>query len=203
MTLNLLSCCCCCCSPLQRYCRDNPTTFRNADAAYMLAFAIIMLNTDAHNPLAERRLGKPDFVVMNYQQTEEGMVPVLPAADVEAIYDRIVAQEIVVRGEGGAAGGGGGGQRSATRNKLAAALGWGQLALPWKGLAAWDKQRGADAERRHLLELAQKEFARASLSNNAWHKATHAEHARPMLLVGGRSRWGGGVEAAMAAGNGL
>ncbi len=66
------------CSLPQRYCRDNPSKFRNADAAYMLAFAIIMLNTDAHNPMAERRLGKPDFVAMCYQQTDEGMAPVLP-----------------------------------------------------------------------------------------------------------------------------
>jgi hypothetical protein len=37
---------------LQRYCKDNPGRFGNADAAYVLSFAIIMLNTDAHNPLA-------------------------------------------------------------------------------------------------------------------------------------------------------
>lgn len=48
--------------------RDNPGKFINADGAYLLSFAIIMLNTDAHNPLAERRLGKQDFVVMCQQQ---------------------------------------------------------------------------------------------------------------------------------------
>ena len=31
-----------------------------------------MLNTDAHNPLAERRLSAADFVAMNYAQTETG-----------------------------------------------------------------------------------------------------------------------------------
>ena len=36
----------------ERYVRDNPGRFANADGAYVLAFAIIMLNTDAHNPLA-------------------------------------------------------------------------------------------------------------------------------------------------------
>lgn len=30
---------------LQRYCKDNPSRFHNADGAYMLSFAIIMLNT--------------------------------------------------------------------------------------------------------------------------------------------------------------
>ncbi len=38
----------------ERYCRDNPAVFPNADGAYLLAFAIIMLNTDAHNPMADR-----------------------------------------------------------------------------------------------------------------------------------------------------
>lgn len=40
----------------ERYVNDNPGQFVSADGAYMLAFAIIMLNTDCHNPLAERRL---------------------------------------------------------------------------------------------------------------------------------------------------
>lgn len=69
---------------MQRYCRDNPGRFRNADAAYMLAFAIIMLNTDAHNPMAERRLGKPDFVAMCYQPTDNGMEPVLAQVGLSA-----------------------------------------------------------------------------------------------------------------------
>lgn len=38
----------------ERYCRDNPSAFAAADGAYLLAFAIIMLNTDAHNPMADR-----------------------------------------------------------------------------------------------------------------------------------------------------
>ncbi len=81
------------CAPgAQRYCRDNPGTFRSADEAYLLAFAIIMLNTDAHNPAAERRLTKADFVAMGVSQVEgEGLVPVL-------------AQVRVARGSAGEAG---------------------------------------------------------------------------------------------------
>lgn len=59
-----------------------------------------MLNTDAHNPLAERRLAKADFVSMNHQQHDEGgMHPVLPVHKLEEIYERVVREEIVVRGE--------------------------------------------------------------------------------------------------------
>ena len=102
----------------ERYVRDNPGKFSSADGAYVLAFAIIMLNTDAHNPLAERRLGKADFVAMNSQpaaaapptaspsssptpHAEGGAAApppssvlayelVLPAEELEGIYDRIV-----------------------------------------------------------------------------------------------------------------
>jgi hypothetical protein len=47
-----------------RYCCDNPGAFCSADGAYLLAFALIMLNTDAHNPHADRNLGPDDFVNM-------------------------------------------------------------------------------------------------------------------------------------------
>lgn len=49
----------------ERYCKDNPGSFRNADGAYMLGFAIIMLNTDAHHPSADRNLDRSGFVIMN------------------------------------------------------------------------------------------------------------------------------------------
>lgn len=54
-----------------------------------------LATTDAHNPLAERRLSKSDFVAMNHSSAsaEEGgmMVPVLPVQQLEEIYDRCVA----------------------------------------------------------------------------------------------------------------
>lgn len=37
-----------------RYCACNPNAFPTTDGAYLLSFAIIMLNTDAHNPMADR-----------------------------------------------------------------------------------------------------------------------------------------------------
>jgi hypothetical protein len=119
------------------------------------------------------------------------MEPVLPVVELEGIYGRIVASEIVVRGEGPTAGAlsgapSGGGARAAAaaaRNRLAAAAGWTQLSRPWRALGGWDKARGVDAERKLIMEMAEKEVARAALSGNVWHSATHAEHARPMLQV--------------------
>lgn len=48
----------------ERYCRDNPGAFRTPDGAYLLSFALIMLNTDAHNPMADKKLAVEDFVGM-------------------------------------------------------------------------------------------------------------------------------------------
>lgn len=50
---------------MQRYCKDNPGRFANADAAYVLSFAVIMLNTDAHNPSA----GESGFADQQYDPT--------------------------------------------------------------------------------------------------------------------------------------
>jgi hypothetical protein len=87
-----------------RYCADNPAAFPAADAAYLLAFAVIMLNTDAHNPMAERRIGADDFVTMCMYQTEAGeFQQILPPAEIRALYGRIVAREIVVGGEAASA----------------------------------------------------------------------------------------------------
>lgn len=122
-----------------RYVTTNPGVFATADAAYLLAFAIIMLNTDAHHPMAERRLGKADFVAMAFTQSDEGFDAVLPAAEVEAIYDRIVANEIKMKDEraGGpaaaaAAVNGNAGGKLLSRVRLAAAMGFTQLAQPFR-----------------------------------------------------------------------
>ena len=57
----------------ERYCRDNEGTFSSADGPYLLAFALIMLNTDAHNPRADKKLSCEDFVTMCQAQVREYM----------------------------------------------------------------------------------------------------------------------------------
>jgi Sec7-like guanine-nucleotide exchange factor len=34
----------------EKYCKDNPTSFGSAEAAYVLAYALMMLQTSLHNP---------------------------------------------------------------------------------------------------------------------------------------------------------
>lgn len=40
----------------ERYCKCNPIAFSSADTAYVLAYSVIMLNTDAHNAMVKDKV---------------------------------------------------------------------------------------------------------------------------------------------------
>ena len=42
----------------ERFVSCNPETFKSADVAYVLAYSVIMLNTDAHNPGVKVKMSK-------------------------------------------------------------------------------------------------------------------------------------------------
>lgn len=73
-----------------RYTECNPQgDFESADAAYIVSFAIVMLNTDAHNPALEGgRMSKEDFVQMATSSESSAHVP---PGKLEGIYDRIIS----------------------------------------------------------------------------------------------------------------
>lgn len=78
----------------ERYCADNPGLFKNADTAYVLAYAVIMLNTDAHNPMVWPKMSKSDFVRLNTASDEEECAP---KELLEEIYDSILKEEIKMK----------------------------------------------------------------------------------------------------------
>ncbi|XP_059461146.1 brefeldin A-inhibited guanine nucleotide-exchange protein 5 [Corylus avellana] len=78
----------------ERYCADNPSLFTNADTAYVLAYAVIMLNTDAHNPMVWPKMSKSDFIRMNAMNDAEECAP---SELLEEIYDSIIKQEIKMK----------------------------------------------------------------------------------------------------------
>ncbi|TYG66962.1 hypothetical protein ES288_D05G041000v1 [Gossypium darwinii] len=80
----------------ERYCADNPGLFMNADIAYVLAYAVIMLNTDAHDPMVWPKMSKSDFIRMNNTYNPEEHAPIKL---LEEIYDSIVKEEIKMRDE--------------------------------------------------------------------------------------------------------
>ena len=75
-----------------------------ADAAYLLAFSLIMLNTDLHNEniRPERKMSKEDFVKNNTNYgrdiTDEGKD--FPREVLERLYDNIQEVELRTEGEG-------------------------------------------------------------------------------------------------------
>lgn len=172
----------------EKYCEDNPGAFPVADAAYLLAFAIIMLNTDAHNPMAEGRIQVDDFVTMCMYQTEAGDYDqILPTDELVKLHGRIVSEEIAIpdsmrTGKSNALNG------NKAKNKalrtLAAATGLSRLFFEGN---SWDKQRMAEQERLDMQRLSVVLDRSRTSSTHEWQTATHAEHVRPMLQVSGES----------------
>lgn len=82
----------------ERFMGHNPgTLFANADTAYILAFSVIMLNTDAHNKnLKQKRMTKIEFV-KNNRGINDGAD--LPEEFLGEIYDEIQSNEIKMKDE--------------------------------------------------------------------------------------------------------
>lgn len=70
----------------QRYYAHNDDAFANEDTALILAFSIMMLHTDLHNPSNPRRMTLPEFVRNNRGIDDGGD---LPEGMLTAIYERI------------------------------------------------------------------------------------------------------------------
>ncbi|KAK5664637.1 guanine nucleotide exchange protein for ADP-robosylation factor [Batrachochytrium dendrobatidis] len=90
----------------ERYLKGNPKAFSSADTAYVLAYSVIMLNTDQHNAQVKRKMTKADFL-KNNRGIDEGKD--LSINVLEQIFDEINANEIVMKDEVEKVAGSGGG----------------------------------------------------------------------------------------------
>ncbi|CAI9104846.1 OLC1v1003623C4 [Oldenlandia corymbosa var. corymbosa] len=75
----------------ERYCKCNSNSFTSADTAYVLAYSVIMLNTDAHNCMVKDKMTKADFI-RNNRGIDGGKD--LQEEYLGALYDQIVKNEI-------------------------------------------------------------------------------------------------------------
>eukprot|EP01138_Halocafeteria_seosinensis_P008060 gb/GECG01008236.1/.p1 GENE.gb/GECG01008236.1/~~gb/GECG01008236.1/.p1 ORF type:complete len:1924 (+),score=268.60 gb/GECG01008236.1/:1-5772(+) len=77
----------------ERYTNHNPNVFPSADTAFILAYSVIMLQTDAHNPSIkpEKKMTKEAFI-NNNRGIADGKN--LPSEFLGAIYDSIVSKAI-------------------------------------------------------------------------------------------------------------
>lgn len=80
----------------ERFTEQNPSVFPTADAAFILSFSIIMLNTDLHNPAIkeERRMTKDGFI-RNNRGICDGQD--LPQEMLTSIFDRIKENPISLK----------------------------------------------------------------------------------------------------------
>jgi Sec7 domain/Domain of unknown function (DUF1981) len=80
----------------ERFTEQNPSVFPTADAAFILSFSIIMLNTDLHNPAIkeDRRMTKDGFV-RNNRGICDGQD--LPEEMLTSIFDRIKLNPISLK----------------------------------------------------------------------------------------------------------
>lgn len=78
----------------ERYCKCNPKAFISADTAYVLAYSVIMLNTDAHNPMVKNKMSPDDFI-RNNRGIDDGKD--LPEDYMRSLYERISRNEIKMK----------------------------------------------------------------------------------------------------------
>ncbi|EOO03921.1 putative guanyl-nucleotide exchange factor protein [Phaeoacremonium minimum UCRPA7] len=83
-----------------RYVMGNPNAFANADTAYVLAYSVILLNTDLHSSKIAKRMSKLDFIKNNRGINDSAD---LPDEYLNGIYDEIAENEIVLKSERDAA----------------------------------------------------------------------------------------------------
>ncbi|KAI5457139.1 hypothetical protein BGZ63DRAFT_428558 [Mariannaea sp. PMI_226] len=84
----------------ERYVMGNPNAFANADTAYVLAYSVILLNTDLHSVKVAKRMSKEEFIRNNRGINDNAD---LPDDYLLGIYDEIAANEIVLKSERDAA----------------------------------------------------------------------------------------------------
>lgn len=81
----------------ERYMAGNPNAFANADTAYVLAYSVIMLNTDQHSQkMKGKRMTTEDFIKNNRGINDNAD---LPDEYLTSIYNEIAENEIVLNTE--------------------------------------------------------------------------------------------------------
>jgi brefeldin A-inhibited guanine nucleotide-exchange protein len=77
----------------ERYIAGNPKAFANADTAYVLAYSVIMLNTDQHSANVRKRMTPEDFIKNNRGINDNAD---LPDEYLKGIFEEILKNEIVL-----------------------------------------------------------------------------------------------------------
>ena len=153
-----------------RYCADNPGLFKNADTAYVLAYAVIMLNTDAHNPMVWPKMSKSDFVRMNAKDDPDECAP---KELLEEIYDSIVKEEIKMKDDPSFIGKSSRQKSEGEEGRLVSIL---NLALPKR-----KSSEDAKSESEAIIKKTQAIFRNKEVKRGVFYTAQQIELVRPMV----------------------
>ncbi|KAL3597787.1 hypothetical protein D5086_009424 [Populus alba] len=155
----------------ERYCKCNPNSFTSADTAYVLAYSVIMLNTDAHNSMVKDKMSKADFI-RNNRGIDDGKD--LPEEYLGALYDHIVKNEIKMSANSSV-------PQSKQGNSLNKLLGLDGILNLVTGKQTEEKALGANGL---LIRHIQEQFkAKSGKSESIYHVVTDAAILRFMVEV--------------------
>ncbi|CAI5510651.1 unnamed protein product [Closterium sp. Naga37s-1] len=161
----------------ERYCRCNPKAFTSADTAYVLAYSVIMLNTDAHNPGVKTKMSKADFL-KNNRGIDDGKD--IPEEFLGGLYDRITRNEIKMKPE--ILGPGGVASKAAVNSAAGnALLGLESILNLMSGRTrATTELETSDEVVKHMQEQFR---AKAGKSGSVFYAASDVQIIRPMVDV--------------------
>eukprot|EP00850_Spirogloea_muscicola_P020805 SM000227S07451 [mRNA] locus=s227:195203:204622:+ [translate_table: standard] len=158
----------------ERYCLDNPGLFKTADTAYILAYAIIMLNTDAHNPMVWPKMSKEAFVRLNSAGNAEGTGDDgAPLEMLESIYDSIVKEEVKLKDDSDSTSAARALSKVEENRRLVMIL---KLGTPRRRVLADTKKESEEIVARTRAALKS-----GGVRRGVFHRATRRELAAPML----------------------
>eukprot|EP01135_Chromosphaera_perkinsii_P000995 Nk52_evm9s156 gene=Nk52_evmTU9s156 len=143
----------------QSYFDSNPDNnmFANADTPYVLAFSVIMLTTDLHNPGVKNKMTKAQFVSNNRGINDSRD---LPKEYLEGIYDEIAASPIKMKGQE-------------------------KMAKPTNEELLNERQRKKlyTKEAEYMVSTVASLLSNENKKNATFTSATRAEHVKPMFKV--------------------
>jgi brefeldin A-inhibited guanine nucleotide-exchange protein len=164
-----------------RYVMGNPNAFANADTAYVLAYSVILLNTDLHSSKIAKRMSKEEFIRNNRGINDNAD---LPDDYLLGIYDEIAGNEIVLKSERDAAAAAG----TVTTQPTGLAAGFGQAFSN----VGRDLQREVYLQQSEEISLRSEQLFKnlfknqrrnATKSGNKFIPATSFKHVGPMFDV--------------------
>ncbi|EOA23306.1 hypothetical protein CARUB_v10019080mg [Capsella rubella] len=155
----------------ERYCADNPGLFKKADTAYVLAYAVIMLNTDAHNPMVWPKMSKSDFTRINVTNDPEDCAP---TELLEEIYDSIVQEEIKLKDDDSS-------MKKFSSQRPGGEERGGLVSILNLGLPKRISAADAKSETEDIVRKTQEIFRKDGVKRGVFHTVDQVDIIRPMV----------------------